>query len=303
MLNDISSYNYLTNKSSDKLDVPEMAISILPDEILFEEDSEVEETSDIAVIAHRGYSSKAPENTIPAIILAAENGYTTVECDINWTKDSVPVLLHDETINRTARSSFGLKYLFSRECSDYTFEELQKFDVGSWKGREYKGTQIPSFEEALNCANECGLNLYVEIKDNGEFDTEKAQILAESVKEAGMEDKVTWISFNPEYLKMMSLLMPESRLGYITKKVPNEVTIDTLQELQTGHNEVFLDIKASKMTENASKLLDEAGFEFEAWTVDDKSTLEKMYSYDCQGITTNELTETYVDYVIDNYEE
>lgn len=266
-------------------------------------DDNVDEKSDVAVIAHRGYSSEAPENTIPALILAAEKGYDTVECDINWTKDSVPILLHDDSINRTARSKLGLRYLFKRKCSDYTYEQLQKFDVGSWKGEEYKGTKIPSFAEALECGNEYNLNMYVELKESGDFDEEKAQILAEAVKEAGMEDKVTWISFNSDYLKMMSELMPESRLGYLSKKEPDEETIKVLECLKNDVNDVFLDVKASKMTDDADELLDESGFDFEAWTVDDPLTLQKMYSYDCQGITTNSFTDENVSNFIDLFEQ
>lgn len=261
-----------------------------------------DDSSDIAIIAHRGYSSEAPENTIPAFILAAENGYDTVECDIQWTKDSVPVLLHDNTINRTARRENGWGFLFRRKCSNYSFEELQRLDFGSWKGEEYKGTKIPSFYEALDCSNEYDLNMYVELKEDSNFDSEKAKILAEAVKEAGMEEKITWISFNPEYLKMMSELMPESRLGYLYEKEPDAKTIQTLQNLKTENNEVFLDIKASKMTDKADELLDNAGFDFEAWTVDDEQTLEEMYSYECIGITTNKLTEDQIDNIIDSFE-
>lgn len=264
---------------------------------IFETDCSVSETakdSDISVIAHRGYSSKAPENTIPAILLAAKMGYDTIECDINWTKDDVPILLHDDSINRTARGLFGiswLPYLIKRECSDYTFNELQKFDVGSCKGKEYAGTKIPSFEEALECCKDNNTNMYVELKENDVFDEEKAQILANTIIETGMEDKVTLISFNAEYLKMMSKLMPNTRIGYLCKNEPNEDTITTLESLKTDSNEVFLDVKATKMTDKADKLLDDAGFDFEAWTINDKATLDKMTTYGCQGITTDKLTD------------
>lgn len=261
-----------------------------------------EDSSDISVIAHRGYSIEAPENTIPAFILAAEKGYDTVECDIQWTKDSVPVLLHDNTINRTARRENGWGFFFKRKCSKYTYEELQKLDFGSWKGKEYKGTKIPSFSEALDCGNEYNLNMYVELKDDSNFDKEKAKILAQAVEEAGMEDKVTWISFNPDYLKIISEVMPESRLGYLTKTEPDKEAIKTLKSLKTEDNEVFINVKASQMTKEADSLLDRAGFDFEAWTVDDEATLEKIYPFECSGITTNKLTEEEVDKIIDSFE-
>lgn len=305
MLNNISNYNCLYKNmfwlNSDVLkSFPELFNKKQAETT--NDNETIEETSDIAVIAHRGYSSEAPENTIPAFILAAEKGYDTVECDIEWTKDSVPILLHDNTINRTARRENGWGFLFRRKCSNYTFEELQKLDFGSWKGQEYKGTKIPSFYEALECGDEHNLNLYVEIKENDDFDIKKAKILADAVKDAGMEDKVTWISFNSDYLEMMSDLMPESRLGYLTKKEPDENTIKILKSLQTENNEVFLDVKASKMTKEADKLLDDAGFDFEAWTVDDEETLEEMYAYECKGITTNKLKEEDIDDMLDSFD-
>ncbi len=256
-------------------------------------------SDDFNVVAHRGYSEIAPENTIPAFIAAAENGFTSVECDIEWTKDNVPVILHDSTINRTARKKNGWIFFFKHKCSDYTFDELLEFDFGRWKGKEFKGTKIPSFTQLLDCCDEYNLNLYVEIKETDNFDKEKAQILAEEVRKAGLEDKVTWISFNADYLKMMSKIMPDSRLGYLSKETPNEDTIEILDELKTRRNEVFLDVKASKMTEKASDKLDDAGYDFEAWTVDNSDVLEQMYDYDCTGITTNSLTEDTVERIID----
>lgn len=261
------------------------------------------ENSDMAVIAHRGYSSVAPENTIPAFVAAAENGFDTVECDIEWTKDSVPVILHDSTINRTARRSSGIGFLFPRKCSNYTYEQLLKYDFGSWKGSEFKGTKIPSFEELLDCANEHDLNLYIELKKTSNFDETKAQILVDAVKEAGLEDKVTWISFQEDYLKQIDELMPNSRLGYLSEKKLSEETIKILQELDTEENEVFLDIKASKMTDAGNKLLDDAGFDFEAWTVDKSTALDDLYEYDCKGITTNKLTDEAVEEYIRSLED
>lgn len=242
-------------------------------------------------IAHRGYSELAPENTLAAFEKAAEYGFDTVECDISWTKDNVPVLLHDETINRTARKENGAKLWFPRKCSKLTYEELLKYDFGSYKGEEFKGTKIPTLSEALECADENDLNLYLELKATDDFDDTKAQILADAVIEAGLEDKVTWISFDENALKKMSEIMPASRLGYLSKVKPTEDTIKTLESLKTGENEVFLDIKASKMSDEADNLLDEAGFDFEAWTVDDLSTVDNLKEYDCLAITTNSLTE------------
>ena len=167
----------------------------------------------VKVIAHRGYTETAPENTIPAFVAAAEKGYSTVECDIEWTKDGVPVILHDATINRTARKENGWRLFFPRKCSDMTYDKLLEYDFGSWYSNDFKGTKIPSFDELLSCASDNDLNLYVELKETTDFNDEKAQALVDAVKNAGLEDKITWISFNEDYLKTMAKAMPEARLG------------------------------------------------------------------------------------------
>ncbi len=272
--------------------------------ISFNQDAEKNNTDDdINVIAHRGYSSIAPENTIPAFIAAAKNGYNTVECDIEWTKDSVPVLLHDSTINRTARKSNGKKLFFPRKCSNMTYKQLLQYDFGSWKDKKYKGTKIPTFQELLDCSKDNNLNVYVELKESSGFDEKKAKILVDAVKEAGLEDKITWISFEDDYLQEIKNLMPDARLGYLTKKTPNAKTIDTLESLKTNENEVFLDVKASKMTDKASDLLDKSGFDFESWTVNDCSELDDLFSYDCKGITTDTITEDHFNKHFDEYKE
>jgi len=91
--------------------------------------------------AHRGVRALAPENTLPAISKAIEMGYDYVEFDVCYSKDGVPVILHDGTLFRTT-NGFG-------SVSCYTLAELKKLDAGSWFGSEFKGTQIPAVEEAL----------------------------------------------------------------------------------------------------------------------------------------------------------
>ena len=245
----------------------------------------------VKVIAHRGYTETAPENTIPAFVAAAEKGYSTVECDIEWTKDGVPVILHDATINRTARKENGWRLFFPRKCSDMTYDKLLEYDFGSWYTNDFKGTKIPSFDELLSCASDNDLNLYVELKETTDFNDEKAQALVDAVKNAGLEDKITWISFNEDYLKTMAKAMPEARLGYLSKKEVDENTIETLKNLQTGKNEVFLDLKSSRISKTSSKILEDSGFNFEVWTVDSSDEIKELAEYDCKGITTNKITE------------
>lgn len=91
--------------------------------------------------AHRGVSALAPENTLPAFQKAIDLGYSYVETDIHYTLDGVPVLMHDEFVDRTT-DGFGY-------VSFYSLAQLKKLDAGAYKGEEWKGTRVPTLEEAL----------------------------------------------------------------------------------------------------------------------------------------------------------
>jgi glycerophosphoryl diester phosphodiesterase len=127
------------------------------------------------IVGHRGASAYAPENTIPALQLAADQGATYVEYDLQPTKDGVLVLLHDETLERTTDVEEVFPQRF-REVkgadgamvkrwylSDFTFAEVQKLDAGVWFDAKFKGTRIPSHVQAIEAMKgKCGL--FIELK-------------------------------------------------------------------------------------------------------------------------------------------
>ena len=97
------------------------------------------------IIAHRGYSSDRPENTIASFDLAIEKGFENIELDIHMTKDGIPVVMHDADVSRTTDSS-GL-------ISEMTFEQIKLLDAGSWfkdrHGYPFPRQEVPSLEEIL----------------------------------------------------------------------------------------------------------------------------------------------------------
>lgn len=97
----------------------------------------------IMKIAHRGSIHLAPENTIPAYEKAIELGFDYVEVDVNYTKDGVPVIMHDDKVDRTTDGT--------GRVSDFTLEEIKKLDAGSWFGKDakFKGAKVPTLEETL----------------------------------------------------------------------------------------------------------------------------------------------------------
>ena len=113
------------------------------------------------LIAHRGASAHAPENTLPSFRLAVQMGADFVEYDLQVTKDKQLVCLHDETLDRTT----NVEEIFPQRYSavgqgadstrhwyvyDFTLEEIKRLDAGAWFGDKYKGTQVPTFQEILD---------------------------------------------------------------------------------------------------------------------------------------------------------
>ena len=123
------------------------------------------------VIAHRGASAYAPENTVPAFTLAAEQGATFVEFDLRFTKDRQIVCLHDETLERTTdvedvfpdRSRTGTQNTRRWPLEDFTLAELKRLDAGAWFDAQYRGTRIPTFDETIDALRGRS-GLFIELK-------------------------------------------------------------------------------------------------------------------------------------------
>ena len=112
----------------------------------------------IFVAAHRGWSSKYPENTMEAIKAAIDLGVVQIETDIRITKDGELVLIHDSTVDRTTNGT-------GKVC-DFTLAELQALDAGSWKGEEYAGLKIPTFLDFMELVKDHPtLTLDLELKE------------------------------------------------------------------------------------------------------------------------------------------
>ena len=134
-------------------------------------------------VAHRGFSSEAPENTLPAFRLASERGFNWVECDVRYTADDVAVIIHDSTIDRTSDGSGAV--------AELTLAQLRTYDFGSWKSLDYAGTPIPTLEDFLMCCNRLGLNAVIDYSGNGSNLTYARTIsLLDSISKCGMNGHV-----------------------------------------------------------------------------------------------------------------
>ena len=233
----------------------------------------------VIAINHRGYNVSAPENTIPAFVMSKARGYNYVECDVSFTSDGVPVLLHDATIDRTSNGTGAVK--------EMTYEELLQYDFGSWKGSEYAGTKIPTFDEFMSLCKSIGLHAYIELKSNDDYTEEQIAQIVRIVNSKGMRGHVTYISFNKLFLHYVKKVDKQARLGYLLSDL-TQFDAEEVKELRTGVNEVFIDVEYQGLTDAKINMCIDENIPLEIWTVNDTYVIEHMHSY-ISGVTSDNL--------------
>lgn len=154
-------------------------------------------------IAHRGAPLVAPENTLAAFRAAQEQGATWFECDVQLTKDDVPIIFHDFTLDRTSNGHGRVE--------NTEWRDIQKLDAGSWFSREFRGEKIPRLRDLLQFSSENKMAVNLELKcDDG-----RAALLAEIVHEAikHHDQPILVSSFNYEVLVALRRINLQVVLG------------------------------------------------------------------------------------------
>lgn len=223
----------------------------------------IENTASVKSINHRGYNSIAPENTIPAFKLSRRKGFKVVEADVRMTSDNVPVLLHDDTINRTARNADGTEISGTVYINSITYEQALQYDFGIWKSFEYAGTKIPTLEQFLTTCKYIGIDAYIEIKD---YNEQKVHAYIDVAKKTGMIDHVTWICFDVYALTIVKEYTPTARIGLLANSIDATI-ISNAQSLKTAKNDVFINAAVGAINTATVNMCISAEIAIEAWTV------------------------------------
>jgi len=230
----------------------------------------------VLVIAHRGFSGIAPENTLTAFQKAIEIGSDMVEFDVRLSRDGQVVVIHDSTLERTTNGQ-GL-------VSGYTLKELEQLDVGSKFGAQFAGERIPSLRKALHLAKG-KIFINIEIKD-GSIDLNKLRELTdrtlEEVKKAEMLGNVLFSSFHPDPLRRIGKQHPRARVALLYHGPWN-----TLQEITRYGSYSFLNLNHIHLTKEKVGMIHEAGKEVMVYTVDPAEEMKKLIRWGVDGIITN----------------
>lgn len=260
-----------------------------------DEKIDVKSTRDLFVKAvnHRGYSSVAPENTIPAFKLSAQHDFKYLETDVRFTSDGVAVCLHDASINRTARNMDGTVITGTVNIHDITYAQALTYDFGVWKGAEYAGTQIPTLAEALLTCRNLGINMYIEMKYDATYTEAQIKGLVDIVKSYGMLRHVSWISSYYYYLTYVDAVDPKARLGFVSEQIqPYQIT--NMNALKSAENEIFITAQSTNPDANVNTCIaNDIPLEF--YTIDTEAAILAVNPY-ITGITSNVLNASVVLY-------
>jgi len=158
-------------------------------------------------LAHRGANTDAPENTMAAFRRAVEVGASGLEFDVQLSKDGSVVVIHDEKLERTTSGSGLVK--------DYTLQELQHLDAGSWFGEEFAGEKIPTLDQVLDQFSSTNLVYNIELKSGIVLYPGLEEKVIEAVTTRNLEDQVVVSSFNHYSLVTCCELNKEIRTGML----------------------------------------------------------------------------------------
>lgn len=231
------------------------------------------------LIAHRGASGHAPENTLIAVRRAIEMRAEMVEVDILLSKDGIPVLLHDPSLDRTTNGK-GV-------VSDLTVDELKLLDAGSWFDIQFAGEQIPTVDELLTlCMGKMALNL--EIKTQAVTDILEGGVVekvVELVRKHGMERKVILSSFDPRAIIQLKAIAPDiaGAILYDSSLYNNAHPVDIVAKLGAdAFNCNWRQVRASLVDS-----LHQAGVQVNVYTVNADTLMHKMLDMGVDGIFTD----------------
>lgn len=238
----------------------------------------------VNIIAHRGANKRAPQNTLPAFQKAIDMGTHGFETDVHLSKDGVPVICHNYTIDETSNGSGKIE--------EMTLAELKKYDFGAYYSSEFKGTPLPTLEEFLQLAQGKGLKiLNIELKP--ESDTARRETLVrktlELVEKYELSDILLISSFSKEILEYIKQVDPKCKTAFLYPAGYKRALLAVMppfkamkkMDCHAAHPHKLC-IRGS-FVENAHK----NGLQVNVWTVDEAEEIRNMIKAGVDGIITD----------------
>lgn len=238
-----------------------------------------EDKDGFTVIAHRGASAYAPENTHSSFKLAIDMEAEMIELDVLLSKDGIPVVIHDEKLKRTTSGKGKVK--------DYNLSELKYLDTGSWFDPEFQGEPFPTLEEVLSYTKD-RIAVNIEIKTEAVTDEVNDGIVEktlEIVKRTGTEDQVIFSSFDYRVMRHLEELAPDMPKAILYEKRQSKRKLPS--ELVNEYKVDAFNCSYKQLSDKWIEDLNSHNIPFNIYTVDDESKMKELIQKGAAGIFSN----------------
>jgi glycerophosphoryl diester phosphodiesterase len=223
---------------------------------------------EVMIMAHRGASKAAPENSLAAVRIAIEAGSDWVEIDVQETADGEVVVIHDSDFMKLARNK--------TKVWDARLSDLQSIDIGGSFGPPFQNERVPTLSEVLQlCQGKTGV--LIELKYYG-HDQQLEQRVVDIVERHGMSKEIMVMSLKPDGVRKMKRLRPTWKCGVLLS-----VSVGNIQKIEAD----FLAVNARFATRSLINKLHQAGKEIYVWTVDDPVSMSLLMNRGVDGVITN----------------
>ncbi|WP_417580555.1 glycerophosphoryl diester phosphodiesterase [Nitrincola sp.] len=231
------------------------------------------------LIAHRGCSLLAPENTLAAMTLSKNLGIGWVELDANLMGDGTLVVFHDDRLERLTNGQGNLM--------DLGAQDLAGLDAGSHFSAAYQGETIPTLEQMLKQLDRDQMGLNLEIKRYPSFTAEQIvlPVIASLERHWKVFDRLIISCFDTEVLALIRQQKPDWPLGQLWEELPSDWQT-TVEQL----NAVSVHLDHTSLTNTQAKAIKQAGLDLYVYTVNDKATAERLFDMGVDGIFTDDPT-------------
>ena len=232
----------------------------------------------LEIIAHRGFSAIAPENTLAAFELAIARGANSIEFDIQLSADNVPVVFHDATLDRITGVSGKVR--------EKNLSELQTLNAGKWFSDEFSEEKIPTLKAALAILKNVDKFLYFDVKPHCEWSDAEVADFVNTLNGAGIKEKCVITSFNDGFLAQVRRLDGDLAIGQIVANLEAYKTqlsqaVVNCDNLISSQYRVLLENPALIQASRSQ------GVDIVAWTVDDRADMQKLIDLGITRIVTN----------------
>lgn len=243
------------------------------------------------VVAHRGASGYAPENTLAAVDTAHALGIDWVETDVQRTRDGELVIMHDTTLNRTTNVEELYPDRSPWKVADFTTAEITRLDAGSWFGEEFTGEHVPTLEQYLHKVEEHRQKLLLELKSPALYPGVENQALKEMSNEGWLDPghlhaKLVVQSFDAGAVRTVHELAPQVRTGFLGTPATGDLAeyAAYCDQINPPHTSVTADYVEAVHAQHGPH---GRPLQMLTWTVNDADTAREVADEGVDGIISN----------------